>query len=247
LLKPLFAPLAELAQIVWLDLRGHGRSAPAPASEWTLQQWAADLLELCETLEIEQPVLAGASIGGTVAALAAAQRPDLVGALILTSTPIGHRIEQMLEVFGRLGGERAREVARRYWQEPDDAARADYQAECLPLYSREPLAPEVMKRAIPRPEIGAAFYASEEWRGFDLCASADRIACPTLILSGEDDPVAPVTAARQLRAGLPDGLATLVEIPAGRHVLFQDAPVELRRQASRFVQNWWTQRSHGEL
>jgi pimeloyl-ACP methyl ester carboxylesterase len=246
LLKPLFAPMAELAQVVWLDLRGHGRSVEASPSKWTLHHWAADLVALCEALEIERPVLAGASVGGTAAALAAADRPDLIGALVLTSTPVGHRIDQMLEVFERLGGEAVRETARRYWQEPDDATRAAYQAECLPLYAREPLAPEVMARAIHRPEIGAVFYASEEWREFDLCAHASQISCPTLILSGEDDPIAPITASRELLDSLPAGFGTLVRIPGGRHVLFQDAPELLREKAAEFVKDWWLQHGRGE-
>jgi len=246
LLKPLFAPMADLAQVIWLDLRGHGRSAETPASEWTLNQWAADLILLCEGLGIKRPVLAGASVGGTAAALAAAQRPDLIGALILTSTPVGHRLDQMLEVFGRLGGESARETARRYWQEPDDAARLEYQSECLPLYAREPLAPEVMARAIVRPQIGVEFYASDEWRAFDLCTHASRISCPTLILSGEDDPIAPIAAARELLEALPSGCGTLVSIPGGRHVLFQDAPDVLRQQAAEFVETWWSEHSRGE-
>ncbi|MGB2712051.1 MAG: alpha/beta fold hydrolase, partial [Conexibacter sp.] len=70
LLKPLFLPCAEEAQVIWVDLRGHGRSDPAPADEWTLSQWADDLGALVEVLDLDRPVLAGASIGGTAAALA---------------------------------------------------------------------------------------------------------------------------------------------------------------------------------
>jgi proline iminopeptidase len=103
-----------------------------------------------------------------------------------------------------------------------------------------------MARAILRPEIGTVFYASEEWREFDLCAHASQISCPTLILSGEDDPIAPITASRELVASLPAGFGTLVRIPAGRHVLFQDAPELLREKTAEFVKDWWLQHGRGD-
>ncbi len=241
LLKPLFLPCAEEAQVIWVDLRGHGRSDPAAPEEWTLAQWADDLNALVEALDLDAPVLAGASIGGTAAALAAA-RSGRIGALVLTSTPVGHRLEAMLAVFERLGGAEARAVAERHWERPDAEAAERYRRVCLPLYAREPLPPEVMSRALLRPEIAPRFYAAEEWRTFDLCSVAPAIRCPTLVVSGTDDPVAPHAVARELVAALPRGLGRLVTVPNGRHVLFCDAPETVRGVALEFVREWWTER-----
>jgi proline iminopeptidase len=235
LLKPLFLPMAEHAQVVWIDLRGHGRSDPVPEGEWSLDRWAGDLVAFCDAVGLERPVLAGASVGGTASALAAARSPGRFAGLVLTSTPTGHRVKEMLAVFERLGGAEAREVASRHWTQPSPEAAAEYQRVCLPLYAREPLPPDVMARAILRPEIGAHFYASAEWRAFDLCAHAPAIDCPTLVVSGADDPVAPNAVARQLVDALPPGLGELLTIREGRHVLFQDAPDELRTAVAHFV------------
>jgi pimeloyl-ACP methyl ester carboxylesterase len=236
LLKPAFAPLSELAQVLWLDLRGHGRSEQVDAADWTLSQCAEDIAELCKQLELDLPVLAGASVGGTAAALAAARHPDLFAGAILTSTPVGLRLAEMLDTFERLGGLEAREQAERYWRDVANAEHAaGYRRTCLPLYSRKPLDPAVMARAIVRPEIASAYYAGPEWNALDLCEIAPLIRCPTLVISGADDPVAPVAAARELVGALPTGLGELLEIDGARHVLFEDAPAELRGAATRFL------------
>lgn len=241
LLKPLFLPCAEEAQVIWVDLRGHGRSDPAPPEEWTLAQWAEDLAALIEVLDLDAPVLAGASIGGTAAALAAAGGAR-VGALVLASTPVGHRIDEMLAVFERLGGVPARTVAERHWEQPSVEAAQEYARICMPLYAREPLPPEVMARAVLRPEIARRFYATTAWRTFDLCAVADAIRCPTLVVSGTDDPVAPHVVARELVASLPAGVGRLESVRHARHVLFSDAPESVRGAAMAFVRAWWAQR-----
>ncbi|MGB2712467.1 MAG: alpha/beta hydrolase, partial [Conexibacter sp.] len=154
-------------------------------------------------------------------------------------------LEAMLAVFERLGGMQARAIAERHWERPDAEAAEHYRRVCLPLYAREPLPPEVMGRALLRPEIAPRFYAGEEWRTFDLCAAAPAIRCPTLVVSGSDDPVAPHAVAQELVTGLPAGLGRLETVPRGRHVLFRDAPETVHALAMEFVRAWWTE--HDEV
>lgn len=74
LFKPEFAALAELAQIVYLDQRGSGRSDAGPPATWTRQQWADDVAAFCRTLGITRPVLVGTSSGALVALRCAADQ-----------------------------------------------------------------------------------------------------------------------------------------------------------------------------
>src|SRR2546426_9938109 len=37
--KPSFSSLADIAQVIFLDHRGNGRSEPGPQETWTLAQW----------------------------------------------------------------------------------------------------------------------------------------------------------------------------------------------------------------
>lgn len=38
--KPAFSALSDVAQVVFLDHRGNGRSDPGPCESWNLAQWA---------------------------------------------------------------------------------------------------------------------------------------------------------------------------------------------------------------
>lgn len=65
--KPVFGQLADAAQVVYVDHRGHGRSDRRPPQEWNLDTFADDLVRLCAVLGIEKPVVLGQSYGGFVA------------------------------------------------------------------------------------------------------------------------------------------------------------------------------------
>jgi len=47
--KPDFGRLAEHSQVVYLDLRGHGRSEWGDAAAWSFEAWAGDGRALCDT------------------------------------------------------------------------------------------------------------------------------------------------------------------------------------------------------
>src|SRR5712691_8758932 len=77
MLKASLAPLADVAQLVFLDHRGQGRSDPSTPDRWNLDTWIDDLRGFCEALEIEHPVILGQSFGGVVALGAAIRDPEL--------------------------------------------------------------------------------------------------------------------------------------------------------------------------
>jgi proline iminopeptidase len=55
--------LADVAQIIYLDHRGNGRSSGDDPATWNLAQWGDDVRAFCEVLGIEKPVVYGASFG----------------------------------------------------------------------------------------------------------------------------------------------------------------------------------------
>jgi pimeloyl-ACP methyl ester carboxylesterase len=66
------------------DARGHGRSAPAQrSSDYGYELLAADLRAVLDALQIEQAILAGASMGAHTALCFALGHPERVGALCL--------------------------------------------------------------------------------------------------------------------------------------------------------------------
>ena len=65
--KPDFGRLAYHAQVVYLDLRGHGHSEWGSAGDWTFEACADDIRAFCDALGIERPVVLGHSLGGIIA------------------------------------------------------------------------------------------------------------------------------------------------------------------------------------
>ena len=52
LFKPEFSVMADMAQVVYLDQRGSGRSGHGDPSLWTWDQWADDVAVFCRVLGI---------------------------------------------------------------------------------------------------------------------------------------------------------------------------------------------------
>ena len=85
--KPVYSRLAAIAQVVYVDHRGNGRSdGHDDPSSWTFDIWADDVRGLCDTLGIERPIVLGWSFGGFVAQRYASRYPDHPAKLILQST-----------------------------------------------------------------------------------------------------------------------------------------------------------------
>jgi pimeloyl-ACP methyl ester carboxylesterase len=76
-------------RVVCVDFRGHGRSA-APETGYTPQELASDVEALIENKYAGQKfVLVGHSMGGQVAAILGASRPDLVKAIVSVDGTLG--------------------------------------------------------------------------------------------------------------------------------------------------------------
>ena len=50
--RPAYSALADIAQIVYLDHRGNGRSEDGPRESWNLAQWGDDVRAFCDVLGI---------------------------------------------------------------------------------------------------------------------------------------------------------------------------------------------------
>src|ERR671934_372499 len=84
--KPDFGRLAQAAQVVYLDLPGHGRSDWGDPRAWSFESCADDVRGFCDALGIAAPVVLGHSLGGFVAQVYAARHPGHAAALVFQST-----------------------------------------------------------------------------------------------------------------------------------------------------------------
>jgi pimeloyl-ACP methyl ester carboxylesterase len=81
--KEFYGGFTEFAQVVYYDHRGNGRSEDGDRERWNLDQWADDLVELCDALGIDRPVVYGLSFGGNIALNYAIRYPDRPAKLVV--------------------------------------------------------------------------------------------------------------------------------------------------------------------
>jgi len=213
--KPDYGCLADVAQVVYLDHRGNGRSDHGDPSRWSLDVWADDVRKFCDAVGIERPIVLGWSFGGMVAMAYAARHPDHPAKLILQSTMGRLNVERIAEGFRAVGGDHAGQVAKRFWSESGAEAMADYAATCLPLYSPVPTDPAGITRAQLNFDLLAD--PARYMRDMDLLPGLASVSCPTLVVAGEVDPICTLADAEDIVAALPADKVRFERFPKAGH------------------------------
>ncbi len=222
--KPIFSQLADVAQIVYVDHRGHGRSSRRPAHEWTLDTFADDVVRLCAVLGIHKPIVLGQSFGGFVAQRYLARHPQHPAKVILSSTSHHMGLARKLDAFERLGGAPARAAAAAFWNAPGEATLARYQEVCTPLYNTQsPADPLARQRTVFNTEILFA-SASGEQRTMQLLPGLAAVCCPVLVLAGAQDPVTPLADAEEIAAAIAKPWSRLHVFNNAGHGAWRDQP-----------------------
>jgi pimeloyl-ACP methyl ester carboxylesterase len=229
--KPAYSPLADIAQIIYLDHRGNGRSEDGPPETWNLAQWGDDVRAFCDVLGIANPIVFGASFGGMVALAYATRHPAHPSKLVIVSTAAagGTHRERRVALFERFGGPEVGALARRRFLEvgghPDQASLDAWQRLAFPLYTRIPRDPDMARRAVNRSAVLQWFVKpGGESHTFNMFPDLDRNQCPTLVLGGEDDPIHPIESQADIAAALPAHLVQFERFANCRHAVVTDAP-----------------------
>lgn len=233
--KPMFSTLADVAQIVYLDMCGCGRSDDSPDGKYSLESWADDVVALCDELGIYKPVVLGNSAGGMVAATYAIKYPDHPGKIVLSSTQAKLRADRCLAVFKRLGGEEIEEVARRALVDPADGeSLKEYGVKCMSLYNPTPQ--NRPRTVIFRSKVASIFHkAGGIWHTLDYLDELHRITCPTLVLAGSEDPVTPIEDSEDIVANLNPAIVQFERFDNAGHGVWLDYPERAFRVLSTFI------------
>lgn len=236
--RPDFDAFADIAQVIYIDHRGNGRSRPSDPATWTLARWGDDVKELCDALGIEKPIVMGQSFGGMVAQAYATRHPDHPRALILSSTAARIDLAASLDLFEAKGGPKARAIAERFWESGSDEEFDSYMTAVMPLYNTKPRAggADAQARAIMRREVYRHFsLPGREIRRMDFRESLKRVACPTLVLGGSEDPITPPFLAREIVQSVSDKLVTLRIYDGCGHGAFRDEPERVLADIRAFI------------
>ncbi len=223
--RPEFSTLADVAQVIYLDQRGCGRSDRGPQDGWTLAQWGDDVRAFCDALEIQSPIVCGSSFGGEVAMSYATRHPDHPSKLILLSCNARLNVDRIAEAFRRLGGDEIADIARSFWSDFNIERGMAYMERCIPLYFRSPPDPDHDARSIVNGDLTLDYLKNGgEAQRADFREALARIECPTLVMGGEDDPVVPIEDMAELASLIPPHLVKYEPIPNCGHGPFFDAP-----------------------
>lgn len=179
--------LPKNLRIIRYDTRGHGLS-DAPEGAYYMGDLVQDATALLDFLNVKNALFVGLSVGGMIAQGLAAERPDLLRAVVLmdTATKIGNeqmwgeRVDAVLK-----GGIAALEesILERWFSKTFHAENQDALAGWRHMLCRTPVAGYV----------GCSQAIAET----DLYASTARLTLPTLALVGSEDGSTPPDMVRE--------------------------------------------------
>ncbi len=235
-LKADLGSLREVAQLVYLDHRGNGRSERDSPVNWHLDQWADDIYQLCQKLGIDKPMVMGQSFGGMVAQAYVTRYPSHPAKVILSSTAAKFNKARNLKVFERLGGPRARQVAENFYNDPGDATLPPFMSECMSLYNRHPGDPNARTRTIMNADLLYHFFRGE-YLSMNFLPDLARVECPVLVIGGEDDPTTPIEDQEDIVAALPDRLVQFARFKDCGHGAFRDHPEKTINLIKQFIRS----------
>jgi 3-oxoadipate enol-lactonase len=201
------------------DFRGQLLS-DKPEEPWELEDHVEDLRALLDHLEIDRCHMVGTSYGGEVGLIFAYSHPERIKSLSVISS------------VSEVGPELDRTVAR--WAEaalesPGDLYLVSVPSNFSPKFiaaNRQLIEQgEARIQACP-PEFFSGFVSLvDAFRRLDITADLPRIACPTLILVGEDDALKAPHYSRLMLEQIPN--AEFLIVPEAGHAVIIEKPDEV--------------------
>ena len=200
-----FRALADDFRVIAWDMPGYGASGGFVRENPTVEHYAHALSAVLDTVGAFKAHIVGQSVAALIGASYAAEYPDQTlsytfcqGLTGLAGLPDDERAKQRktrLDTFREMGTERFAEERGRKVLGPGTP----------PMVAK--LAVTIMKRA----PVGAMCQAVEMMAQTDFFDIAPRIACPSLVIAGSEDPASPPETGKAARDALGDGPMELIK------------------------------------
>jgi 3-oxoadipate enol-lactonase len=215
--EPQMGALSARFHVLRYDHPGHGGS-PLPDAGLAAEDFAAEVLQLLDQLDVPRASFCGLSLGGVVGMTLAVRAPDRIERLALCSTA------------ARIGtaeswAERAAMVREQGMDVLADAVVGRWFTHEFAAGQPETVARHRAMIAATRAEGYAR--CCEVLAGFDLRDRLGAIEAPTLVIAGDADPVISVDEAAALERGIPE--ARLCVLSAA-HLANVERPEEFNRE-----------------
>jgi pimeloyl-ACP methyl ester carboxylesterase len=222
-----------------LDFRGHGRSGHLPGGLYHLTDYLADVEFTLDACRLEQVHLVGHSLGGTVALLYAAARPDRVASVTAIESlgPPGTGTDRTIQRMRRFVADLHKPSLKRVYRSAEQAAArlrenntglSEAAALQLARHGTRPVEGGVQFTFDPAHRRAFGVSLNEE----QILAYFRAVECPVQVIAGSrgltlgDERM--INRLRALRARQP------VQVEGGHHVHL-DSPAEIARRVGDFV------------
>lgn len=227
-----YEPLQDVAQLVFYDHRGLGRSDHCSSESWNLRTWAADLHNLIQTLGLDRPIVFGQSFGGAVAQRFAVDYPDAYSGLVLSSTSVCIDPDEVIGACWDVGGEELARIARAHYSGSRPPHK--FLLDSMKFFTKD-------SRGIGdipsfRTEVFDHFYSvGGEGHHFDVRAELRQVRVPTLVVGGDRDPMIPAKQQEMLAAALDPRHVQLVIMEDCGHGPARDQPERMLNLMRTFI------------
>lgn len=214
----------ERFRVLRYDLRGHGLSEPG--TPVTIETLAGDAIGLLDALVLERVRFVGLSIGGLIGQHVAAAHPERVERLVLCAT--ASRIGSAETWNARIATVRSSGIGA--------IAEAGLARWFTGRTLRErPALARGFATMMQRTSVDGYVAGCAAVRDADLRADDARIACPTLVVAGDADPVTTPAMGADLRDAIRG--ARLVVLEDAAHILNAERPAAFDAAVLDFVED----------
>lgn len=225
--QPQVEALIEHYRVITIDLRGHGES-DAVLWNYTLDDYAGDVIGLLDHLKIDHAAFVGLSMGGYTLFSLYRHYPDRVKAMILADTRAQADTEE-----GKAGRRAMAQTALK------DGASAVAELMIPKLLGSSTIQqrPEIVDRIrrmiLKTSPAGIIVDLMAMAARPDSTELLSRIACPTLVIVGEQDAATPVAESRYLADRISG--SALVIIPEAGHLSNVERPEQFNQALVTFL------------
>ena len=215
--------------VLTYDLLGHGESAP-PTETPSLAMFSAQLLGLMDRCGVERAAVVGFSLGGMIARRVALDRPDRLSALAILHSPHDRSPAEREAVRERVRQTEAEgpsanvDSALERWFTPAFRAEAPETVSLIRnwIMSNDPAVYPKIYRVLAEGDA-------------EIAGGLERIASPTLVMTGADDPGNTPAMARAMARLIPG--ARLGILPGLRHMALAENPAAVGEPLAAFLRD----------
>ena len=212
--RPVAERIAGECQVLIYDCRGHGESGKA-RGPYSTAQFADDLADLMDSLHWDKAIVAGASMGGTVAITFGQRHPARASGLGLFDTTAWYG-----ETAPRDWADRAKKA-----QEEGLASLVGFQKTRWFSDAFREQHPQVVQNSVDiflRNDVNCYAETCTMLGSADLRAGLGTLKMPVRIAVGEEDYATPIAMSQELQKALRH--ASLHIIKGGRHLTPLETP-----------------------